>query len=100
MAAQAVESWTDARLDVTSNMVAWYDVSRQMVVRGVHGLSPLHSRQDFAEIIFDGSGFKRDLTQPVFDARPGYRVWRSSSLYFDGKNDWLGANTRGLKLKR
>jgi glucose/arabinose dehydrogenase len=96
----AVESWADSRLEVTNNIVAWYDVSRQTAARGSHGLSPLQSWRDFVDILFDGSGNNRNLTQPSFESRPGFKVWASSSLHFDGKNDWLGANTHGLRLNR
>jgi putative heme-binding domain-containing protein len=95
-----MESWVDSRLDVTNNIVAWYDLSRQTAARGAHGLSPLQSWRDFADIVFDGSGAKRDLTQPIFTSRPAYKVWASSSLRFDGVDDWLGVNTREFRLKR
>src|SRR4051812_12833682 len=97
---QAVERWADSRLKVTNNLVAWYDLSRQTAARGAHGLSPLQSWRDSADIVFDSAGFKRDLTQPVLESRPAYSVWASSSLHFDGTNDWLGAQTPGLRLQR
>lgn len=68
----------------------WLDVSRQIAARGEHDLAPLRSWNDAPDILFDGSAKGNHLTQPVAAARPQFRIdWGTTSLAFDGKNDFL-----------
>ena len=70
---RAAESWSDPRLNVTNQLAAWFDVSRQNAARGAEGMTPLRSWQDAPDILLDGSGRKRHLRQPILAARPKSR---------------------------
>ncbi len=98
--ADAAERWADSRLGVTNNLLAWYDLSRQNAARATRRLPGLQSSHDGADVIFDASGFKRDLTQPVLESRPAFLMSPNSSLHFDGVNDWLGAQAGQLRFSR
>jgi len=84
------EPWTDPRLPVTNNLALWFDVSRQNAARGATGLGPLQSWNDAPDILLDGSGHRRQLTQPVLNARPRFRQeFNGATLSFDGIDDFL-----------
>src|SRR5688572_11167767 len=91
--ADAVESWTDARLPMTNGLTLWLDVSRQNAARGARELAPLRSWSDAPDYLFDGSGNGRHLNQPLLDARPRFRQeFNGAFLSFDGTNDFLSAS--------
>jgi len=99
LSASAIEPWSDARLPVTNGVAMWFDASRQTAGRGANGLTPLRSWADAPEILFDGSGNRRDLVQPLLAARPTFRIdWGTTALAFDGTNDHLTFIRPGLTL--
>src|SRR5436190_7270202 len=86
----AVESWTDQRLTATNGVILWLDVSRQNAARGLAGLAPLQSWNDAPDVLLDGSGFRRHLSQPLLSCRPKFRQeFNGAMLSFDGTNDFL-----------
>jgi putative heme-binding domain-containing protein len=92
--ALAVEPWADSRLAVTNGLSLWFDVSRQTAARGGLGLTPLQSWNDAPDVLLDGSGGKRHLTQPLLASRPRFRQeFNGAMLSFDGTNDFLAAAT-------
>lgn len=87
---RAVESWTDPRLPVTHDVAAWFDVSRQNAARGARQQVPLRSWADSVDRLYDGSGRRRDLVQPLLASRPRFRQeFNGAMLGFDGTNDFL-----------
>jgi putative heme-binding domain-containing protein len=91
----AAEPWTDPRLPTTNGLAFWFDVSRQNAARGTAGLAPLQSWNDAPDILLDGSGQRRHLTQPVLNARPRFRQeFNGAMLTFDGVDDFLAVSGR------
>ena len=89
---QGVEPWADQRLNLTSGLIGWFDVSRQTAGRGALGLTPLQSWSDAPDVLLDGSGHKRHLLQPLLASRPRFRQeFNGAMLSFDGTNDFLSA---------
>lgn len=98
--ALAVEPWTDTRLSVTNGLAFWLDVSRQNAARGAANQAPLRSWSDSPDYLYDGSGNRRDLSQPYFDARPRFRQeFNGAMLAFDGTNDFLSLVQSGWQLR-
>lgn len=96
----AIESWTDTRLSVTNGLALWLDVSRQNAARGAASQAPLRSWSDSPDYLHDGSGNRRDLSQPYFDARPKFRQeFNGAMLAFDGTNDFLSSFQPGWQLR-
>jgi len=96
----AIESWTDSRLSVTNGLAFWLDVSRQNAARGAANQAPLRSWSDSPDYLYDGSGNRRDLSQPYFDARPKFRQeFNGAMLAFDGTNDFLSLVQPGWQMR-
>ena len=95
----AKESWSDPRLPVTNGVALWFDVSRQTAARGASRLGPLRSWNDAPEILFDGSGRGRHLSQPMLQARPRFNIEVGTALLsFDGKDDFLAIGNLDVVL--
>jgi putative heme-binding domain-containing protein len=89
---RTAEPWADTQLTVTNGLALWFDVSRQNAARGGLELAPLRGWNDGPDFLVDGSGHRRDLSQPVPAARPLFRQdFDGSKLLFDGTNDFLFA---------
>src|SRR6476646_10662467 len=95
----AVEPWADGRLPQTSGLMLWLDASRQSAARGALGLSPLQSWHDRIDYLFDGSGLRNDLVQPLAESRPAFEQWNSAILHFDGTNDFLSFESINLAAR-
>ncbi len=93
------EPWSDPRLTVTNGLALWFDLPRQSAARGANGQSPLRSWNDAADILFDGSGHRRDAVQPLLAARPAFYQWQATALRFDGTNDFLSLTTPGWRMR-
>lgn len=90
LSACGVEPWADKRLPVTNGLALWIDVSRQNAARGALNQAPLRSWNDSPDYLHDGSGHRRDLSQPYLAARPRFRQeFNGAMLSFDGTNDFL-----------
>lgn len=98
--AKAAEPWTDTRLPITNSLALWLDVSRQNAARGAANQAPLRSWSDSPDYLYDGSGNRRDLSQPYFEARPKFRQeFNGAMLSFDGTNDFLSSFQTGWQLR-
>ncbi|MFM8360039.1 MAG: hypothetical protein ACKOET_15950, partial [Verrucomicrobiota bacterium] len=74
----------------TNGVAAWFDVSRQNAARGARQQVPLRSWADSVDRLYDGSGQRRDLVQPLLASRPRFRQeFNGAMLGFDGTNDFL-----------
>jgi len=95
----ATEPWTDPRLSVTNGLELWLDVSRQNAARGAAGLAPLQSWNDAPDVLLDGSGKRRDLTQALLSSRPRFRQeFNGAMLSFDGVDDFLALQGQSHSL--
>ncbi len=95
----AQENWSDPRLPVTNGVALWFDVSRQTAARGNAHLGPLRAWNDAPEILFDGSGRKRHLSQPLLQAQPRFSIDVGTALLsFDGKDDFLAVGNLDVVL--
>jgi putative heme-binding domain-containing protein len=84
---------------MTNGLALWLDVSRQNAARGAHELAPLRSWSDAPDYLFDGSGNRRHLNQPLLEARPRFRQeFNGAFLSFDGTNDFLTVSGLNVSL--
>jgi putative heme-binding domain-containing protein len=98
IAAHAVEPWVDRRLDVVNGVALWLDATHQNPARVARGIAPLSGWGDPVDLLFDGSGHGRHLSQPIAGQRPGYSPdFTGASLSFDGNDDSLGAMAAGFE---
>lgn len=96
---QGAEPWSDPRLPMTNGLALWFDLPRQNAARGANGQSPLRSWNDAADLLFDGSGHRRNAVQPLLAARPAFYQWQATALRFDGSNDFLSLTTPGWRMR-
>jgi putative heme-binding domain-containing protein len=84
-----VESWTDPRLQVTGGLALWLDASRQSAARKAHG-RPAFLPGEPVDVLYDGSGQGRHLSQGFAKARPHLLVSADlAALRFDGATQCL-----------
>ena len=91
LSAPAAEPWADTKLPTDKGLELWLDASKQSAARAVRKLPPLADNAA-VDVLLDGSGQQRDLTQRVADAQPKFKsAGASAFLRFDGTNDFLAA---------
>ncbi|MEQ2007037.1 MAG: LamG-like jellyroll fold domain-containing protein, partial [Limisphaerales bacterium] len=91
LAAPAAEPWADAKLPTDKSLELWLDATKQSAARAARKL-PALADNSAVDVLLDGSGQQRDLTQRVADAQPKFKsAGVSAFLRFDGKDDFLAA---------
>ena len=91
LSAPAAEPWADTKLPTDKGLELWLDATKQSAARAVRKLPPLADNAA-VDVLLDGSGQQRDLTQRVADAQPKFKsAGTSAFLRFDGTNDFLAA---------
>jgi putative heme-binding domain-containing protein len=91
----AAEPWADTKLPTEKGLELWFDATKQIAVRQARKL-PVINDNSLVDVLLDGSGQQRDLTQRMADAQPKFKTAGASAfLRFDGKDDFLAvANLR------
>ncbi|MGB7158297.1 MAG: hypothetical protein WBD40_09545, partial [Tepidisphaeraceae bacterium] len=82
--AAEIEPWADPAMSVKDGVALWLDATRQSAAAKANGKQLTDG--DALETWYDGSGHRRDLTQPVDGARPHFTP---AAVTFDGKDDHL-----------
>ncbi len=91
LAASAAEPWADAKLPTDKGLELWFEATKQTAARQARKL-PAMNDNSLVDVLLDGSGQQRDLTQRVADAQPKFKsAGASAFLRFDGKDDFLAA---------
>src|SRR6186713_1159444 len=90
----ALEPWADAKLPAKDGLEVWLDASVQNAARTARRLPLLASGE--IEGWLDGSGNRRDVRQPLPEARPQLITSSGAAFVrFDGKDDFLSAAPGG-----
>lgn len=90
----AVEPWADIRLAVQDRLALWLDANRVGEARAALRLPDLNESR--VDVWHDGSGARRDVSQPRAGAQPVLRRSAGGNVVeFDGVDDFLAG--RGLE---
>jgi putative heme-binding domain-containing protein len=92
----AIEPWADSALPVKDGVALWLDATREQAARD-YQKQPLVIPGNGLDVWHDGSGFGRDVVQPITSHRPRFAMSGSNAVVmFDGQNHFLYGHTPGV----
>src|SRR5688500_3370820 len=82
--AESIEPWADSRLPAKIGLAAWLDATRQPAAWEANGRAL--TGDELLDVFYDGSGHRRDFSQPFGPAQPKFVEGRQhAAIRFDGK---------------